>query len=171
MLRPKQPMKMSAIRLSIAIGLYNVVLFSHNIDSRPCLCTKPRLPKVSRFPPLNYRMLFKKLPSLMFFLLLFLIAPVSPSLASRATLWASLSLASWALGIAAGKSILCCSRGIFGAAKARLGLALRALRSALAAMRRCFLDFAVGKVSRRRRSMTEATNRRLWYRRYVSKGN
>lgn len=95
-------------------------------------------------------MLFKKLPSLMLFLLLFLIAPVSPSLASLATLCASLSPASCALGIAAGKSMLCCSRGIFGAANARLGLAFRALRSALAAMRRCFLDLAVEKVSRTR---------------------
>lgn len=96
----------------------------------------------------NHRIAFRKLASLIRCLLLFLIASVRPSLASLAAFCASLSLVSWALGVAAGKSMLCWSKGILGAAKAREGLLFRALRSAFAAIRRCFLDFAVGAISK-----------------------
>ena len=44
--------------------------------------------------------------------------------------------------------MLCWSKGIFGAADARLGLVFRALRSAFAAIRRCFLDLAVRTISK-----------------------
>lgn len=43
----------------------------------------------------------------------------------------------------AGKSMLCCSSGTVGRRDA--GSSTAALRAALAAMRRCFLDFAGGR--------------------------
>lgn len=85
----------------------------------------------------DYRIALKKLSSLIALLLFTLIALVKSSLAFPATMAPS------TLPSPAGRSMLCSYSGIFGA---RLpGSNSACLRSFFAAMRRCFLDFAVRK--------------------------
>ena len=103
----------------------------------------PHLPSHPPHPPHppphkpHYRIAFKKLLSLIPLLLPLLIAPLTCSLASPA------AIAPATVPSPPGKSIDCCSSGIFLYDGFREAAAARAA-ARLLARRRCFLDFAVG---------------------------